>query len=88
MDSPDVRRQIKEFYTNHWRAWVDDSIPALGGKTPREAVQTADGREAVEALLFEAERHGIDDPKTGELERDGILLARSLLGLGGPQHGQ
>ena len=49
---PDVleelrERAVKQYYEN----WADQPIPALGGKTPREAVQTPEGREAVVALL-------------------------------------
>jgi hypothetical protein len=32
-------------------------IPALGGRTPIEAVRDPDGKEAVEALLLQFERH-------------------------------
>jgi hypothetical protein len=31
--------------------WIDDSIPALGGLTPREAVKTPEGRRQVLALI-------------------------------------
>ena len=40
----------------HWESWIDEKIPALGGKTPRQAVRDRDGREMVEALLLDAER--------------------------------
>ena len=38
--------------------------PALGGRTPLEAVGTADGKEIVESLLLQWERQNenIDDP--------------------------
>ncbi|MDA0337181.1 MAG: DUF2384 domain-containing protein, partial [bacterium] len=31
--------------------WADESVPALGGKTPRQAVQTETGRREVGQLL-------------------------------------
>lgn len=34
------------------RQWIDDSIPALGGLTPRQAVKTPEGRRQV-LTLFE-----------------------------------
>jgi len=37
------------------RQWIDESIPALGGLTPREAVKTPQGRQQVLALIEEAE---------------------------------
>jgi len=35
----------------------DERLPALGGRTPREAVRDADGCEAVQALLRQFERN-------------------------------
>jgi hypothetical protein len=66
---------------SHWEGWINQKIPALGGKTPKEAVKSADGREAVEALLRDAERdRGIDSFAT-EANRKGARRARELLGL-------
>lgn len=42
----------------HYERWVNDKIPALGGKTPLEAVADPAGREAVEALVRQIERTG------------------------------
>ena len=41
------------------RAWPDESVPALGGLTPRAAIGTERGRRAVEDLLrsFEGDAH-------------------------------
>ena len=36
------------------RQWIDDSIPALGGLTPREAVKTPEGRQQVLELIDQA----------------------------------
>jgi len=33
------------------RQWIDESIPALDGLTPREAVKTPEGRQQVLALI-------------------------------------
>ena len=38
------------------RQWIDDSIPALGGLTPREAVKTPEGRRRVLELIDEVEQ--------------------------------
>ncbi len=35
--------------------WIDERIPALGGKTPREAVKTREGRNQVEEILKDFE---------------------------------
>ncbi len=81
MQRPEVQAQVTEMIGKHWESWVDQKIPALGGKTPRKAVKTADGREAVEALLKDAEMDRGQDPFTAEANRKGTRRARALLGL-------
>lgn len=47
----------------HWAAWPRQALPALGGRTPRQAVRTADGRAAVERVVSELAADGVDvDP--------------------------
>ena len=53
--SPEVQEMLREMSENHWRDWLDTSIPALKDQTPREAVKTAIGRERLEALLWDLE---------------------------------
>ncbi|MFW5731128.1 MAG: hypothetical protein ACOCV7_05715 [Desulfonatronovibrionaceae bacterium] len=52
---PEVQEAMKEIMDKHWEGWLDTDIPALGGKTPRQAVQTVKGRESVQALLRDYE---------------------------------
>ena len=40
----------------YYRRWLDMALPALGGKTPRAAVETKAGRARVRELLDELER--------------------------------
>ena len=42
-----VEQALRRIYAN----WSDEPIPALGGKTPRQALATATGRERVRGLL-------------------------------------
>ena len=42
-----VEQVLRRTYAN----WSDEPIPALGGKTPRQAIATATGRERVRGLL-------------------------------------
>jgi hypothetical protein len=42
---------VAELEEKMLRQWIDDSIPALGGLTPREAVKTPEGRQQVLALI-------------------------------------
>jgi len=81
MQHPEVREHMSEVIGRHWDGWIDQKIPALGGKTPREAVKSADGREAVEALLKDAERDRGQDPFMSEANRKGARRVRQLLGL-------
>ena len=56
MAHPEVRAKIHEMMAAHYERWVDEKIPALGGRTPLEAMRTSGGRERVEALLVDMER--------------------------------
>jgi hypothetical protein len=53
---PDVQAEMAKFLEAHYDHWLNDRIPALGNKTPRQAVKTPEGRELVEALLVQFER--------------------------------
>jgi hypothetical protein len=48
---PEVMAQLEE---QMLRQWIDETIPALGGLTPRQAVKTAEGRRRVLALIEES----------------------------------
>ena len=84
MQHSEVREHLAEIIGRHWDGWIDQEIPALGGKTPREAVKSSDGREAVEALLKDAERDRGQDPFTAEANREGARRVKELLGLNDP----
>jgi hypothetical protein len=58
MALPEVQAQLRGIMARHYEAWMDEKLPALQGKTPREAVRTAAGREKVEALIRDIERMG------------------------------
>lgn len=45
---PEIARQImRDHFDKHYRETLDAPIPALGGKSPRQAVRTATGRDKV-----------------------------------------
>jgi hypothetical protein len=48
------------FGSLHAGGRVDEKIPALGGKTPRQAIRTKHGRQSVAALIDQIERGGQD----------------------------
>ena len=39
---------------------IDESLPILDGKTPRETAKTEAGRELLEALLLQFESHNLE----------------------------
>jgi hypothetical protein len=55
---------IAEIEDKMLRQWIDESIPALGGLTPRQAVKTPKGRRQVLELIDHAGRMQKRMPKT------------------------
>ena len=54
---PEVQALLAQQLEGHYATWPETSLPILGGRTPLEAVRDADGREMVEALVADIERH-------------------------------
>ena len=50
-DDPQVRAILAQHIAQYEARWLDESIPALGGRTPRDAVMDPVGREDVIRLL-------------------------------------
>ncbi len=49
---PEVEAKLLgEFYEQHYRGWLDEPLPALGGRTPRETTGLKSGRGKVISLL-------------------------------------
>jgi len=46
---------VLDYKRRHYAAWPDESLPALGGRTPRQAARSAAGRNALDLLLREME---------------------------------
>lgn len=69
---PEVQAMLKEHLRAHYREWPRTKLPVLKGKTPTQAMKTAEGREMVEALLLDLERRqglgsGVDQEIVSEL---------------------
>jgi Protein of unknown function (DUF2384) len=80
---PEVRKRAQESVQKEVEAWVHRKVPALAGRTPLQAVQDADGREMVEALLLMFERRAGDKSLFGGISPD-IGAVRRLLNLAPP----
>ncbi len=76
LDSPEIREAIEAMLIAHERRWVDESVPALGGRTPRDAVTDPIGREQVRQLLA-----SFPEPPPGPVSGMNPSRMRSLLGL-------
>jgi len=75
---PELVGVLREYKARHYASWVDESIPALGGLTPREAVKTPRGRTAVDRLLKDMENHEAGLPREEQYD---FSLLRERLGL-------
>ncbi|MFQ6777519.1 hypothetical protein V6Z69_20165 [Cereibacter sphaeroides] len=68
---PEIARQImQEHFDRHYRATFDQPIPALGGKTPRQAVRSAAGRKKVVEWLKLLENNSAKAERTPMAEYD------------------
>jgi hypothetical protein len=53
---PEIEAQVVgQFYEQHYRRWLDEPVPALGNRTPREAARLKAARPRLVALLQEVE---------------------------------
>jgi hypothetical protein len=77
---PEVNEQMQAEFQRRVENWIFQKVPALGGRTPLEAVGDPDGKEIVESLLLDWERktENIADP--GAFHPD-INAIRQLLKL-------
>jgi Protein of unknown function (DUF2384) len=83
MREPEVQKKMQETIQKEVESWIYKEIPALGGRTPIEAVRDPDGREAVEALLLQWERNDEKGISPNQVLGD-ISALRRLLNLGPP----
>ncbi len=49
--TPEMAAGIQEKLNEHYRAWLDEPLPILKGKTPRQASRTEAGRQQVLTLI-------------------------------------
>ena len=76
---PEVLAAVEDYLVQQEKAWLDESIPALGGLTPRQAVEDPTRREDLLALLRELDRHQRSGGRGFDADR-----LRALLGLARP----
>ncbi len=76
--SDEERAAILEYKTQHYSTWPDIALPALKGKTPRQAMKTKSGREALRNLLRDMEHREARGARSGEVPYDFSILRREL----------
>src|SRR5205807_7742374 len=74
----EVRKQLQATMQKQVEGWVHEKIPALGGRTPLDAVRDPDGKEMVEALLLDWERRDERDVSPNQIRPDIGALRRLL----------
>jgi hypothetical protein len=74
-----LEREVTQRYLDgHYRNWLDKKIPALDGKSPREAARDFGGREQLIALLKELENREARRAKDTGIGYDARWLWREL----------
>ena len=78
LPTPELQAFTDEMMRRHWASWIDERVPALGNKTPRQAASTVKGRERLLALLG-----GFDQRAESESEatREALREVKRQLGL-------
>ncbi len=72
------RAMLASMMQKYMSAWLDKELPALGGKTPREAAATKTGREKVLGLIKDMENKEARKKKAGDPFIDLGPLRREL----------
>jgi hypothetical protein len=75
---PEVQEQIKAMAQAHWETWFDQPIPVLDNQTPRQAAETVEGREKLEALLLQYERYDLEREDNDPLKANIDFLRTEL----------
>ena len=74
---PEIQAMLTKLNAEHYETWPDIPIPALKGKTPRQAMKSREGRERVEALIAKFEQQ----QRSGRLPHYDFNQLRAALGL-------
>ncbi len=78
---PGVQRDIVTKYKEeHYRTWPDIALPALGGKTARQAAKTQEGAKVLDGLLRDIQQREEQERRNGRGYYD-INRLRKELGL-------
>jgi hypothetical protein len=76
---PEARKAVHEYMQRYLEEWLDEPIPALGDKTPREAVRSGRGRDSVTHLLVRQQQMLDRNPQTAGTDLRHIWKALGLV---------
>lgn len=76
--SPEIAEILRNFLENYYQRWVDDPVPALSGRSPRQACGTGEGRAQVIELLKYMENVEAKKKQAGQPHFEVNLLRREL----------
>jgi hypothetical protein len=69
---------LGKFYDDHYRKWLDEPVPALGERTPRQAARLKTIRPKLIALLKDLESQSERQRRAGQPGYDSIWLWKEL----------
>jgi len=75
---PQAKSQLRQIIQKQTEDWVHQKVPALGGRTPLQAVLDPDGKEIVESLLLDWERRAGDSAYQAGIRPDFNAVRRLL----------
>jgi hypothetical protein len=75
-ENPDFQEVILNEKASHYENWLNASVPALGGKTPKQAARSRAGREALNAILKTIENREAREPEATRYDVN--ILRRAL----------
>jgi len=75
--SPEMLEVVGQFKERHYASWLNESIPALDGLSPREAAKRAASRKKLLVLLNEIEYRESRLPEAGRYD---VAKLRTALG--------
>lgn len=78
VESLEEQAVIREYKETHYRKWLDMPLPALAGKTPREAARFAKSRRDLDLILRDIENR---EQRLPETSRYDVSRLRRELGL-------
>jgi hypothetical protein len=76
--TPDEQVLVLELKERHYAQWLNDPIPALGGRTPYEAARTKSGRERLTTILDDMEITESHAPAGARFDVDKLRRALGL----------